>query len=58
MYTKYSYSMYNLSYIQILMLCDIHSKKIIFYFREWQMYRAFQTIMTLHKPDVVFILGM
>ncbi|KAH0945633.1 hypothetical protein HN011_001189 [Eciton burchellii] len=25
--------------------------------REWQMYRAFQTIMTLHKPDVVFILG-
>ncbi|BES88330.1 Calcineurin-like phosphoesterase [Nesidiocoris tenuis] len=25
--------------------------------REWQMYRAFQTAMTLQKPDVVFILG-
>lgn len=25
--------------------------------REWQMYRAFQTMMTLHRPDVVFILG-
>jgi len=26
-------------------------------FREWQMYRAFQTAMVLHKPDVVFVLG-
>lgn len=26
--------------------------------REWQMYRAFQTMMTIHRPDVVFILGM
>lgn len=26
--------------------------------REWQMHRAFQTAMTLHKPDVVFVLGM
>ncbi|KYN37538.1 Metallophosphoesterase 1 [Trachymyrmex septentrionalis] len=25
--------------------------------REWQMYRAFQTMMTLHRMDVVFILG-
>ncbi|XP_050303617.1 metallophosphoesterase 1-like [Anthonomus grandis grandis] len=25
--------------------------------REWQMYRAFQTAITLHKPDVVFVLG-
>ncbi|RLU21082.1 hypothetical protein DMN91_007698 [Ooceraea biroi] len=25
--------------------------------REWQMYRAFQTMMTLHRPDIVFILG-
>lgn len=25
--------------------------------REWQMHRAFQTAMTLHKPDVVFVLG-
>ncbi|KAK9509831.1 hypothetical protein O3M35_004735 [Rhynocoris fuscipes] len=25
--------------------------------REWQMYRAFQTAMTLHSPDVVFVLG-
>ncbi|XP_024879782.1 metallophosphoesterase 1 isoform X3 [Temnothorax curvispinosus] len=25
--------------------------------REWQMYRAFQTMMTLHRPDVVFVLG-
>lgn len=26
-------------------------------FREWQMYRAFQTAMGIHKPDIVFILG-
>nr|CAD7194039.1 unnamed protein product [Timema douglasi] len=26
-------------------------------FREWQMYRAFQTAMAIHKPDVVFVLG-
>lgn len=26
--------------------------------REWQMYRAFQTIIHLHYPDVVFVLGM
>ena len=25
--------------------------------REWQMHRAFQTAITLHKPEVVFILG-
>ncbi|XP_028132714.1 metallophosphoesterase 1 isoform X1 [Diabrotica virgifera virgifera] len=25
--------------------------------REWQMYRAFQSAMTLHKPDLVFVLG-
>ncbi|KAB0798267.1 hypothetical protein PPYR_09260 [Photinus pyralis] len=25
--------------------------------REWQMYRAFQTALTLHRPDVVFLLG-
>uniref|UniRef100_T1HXJ6 Metallophos domain-containing protein n=1 Tax=Rhodnius prolixus TaxID=13249 RepID=T1HXJ6_RHOPR len=25
--------------------------------REWQMYRTFQTAMTFHQPDVVFILG-
>nr|CAH7759883.1 unnamed protein product [Callosobruchus chinensis] len=25
--------------------------------REWQMYRAFQTAMTLHKPELVFVLG-
>lgn len=25
--------------------------------REWQMYRAFQTAMTLHSPDLVFVLG-
>lgn len=25
--------------------------------REWQMYRAFQTAMNLHKPHAVFILG-
>ncbi|XP_046596664.1 metallophosphoesterase 1 isoform X3 [Neodiprion lecontei] len=25
--------------------------------REWQMYRAFQTAMTIHKPELVFILG-
>ncbi|XP_022914166.1 metallophosphoesterase 1 [Onthophagus taurus] len=25
--------------------------------REWQMYRAFQTAMILHKPDLVFVLG-
>lgn len=26
--------------------------------REWQMHRAFQTAMTLHSPDVVFVLGI
>lgn len=25
--------------------------------REWQMHRAFQTAMTLHQPEIVFILG-
>ncbi|CAH2004789.1 unnamed protein product [Acanthoscelides obtectus] len=25
--------------------------------REWQMYQAFQTAMTLHKPELVFVLG-
>lgn len=25
--------------------------------REWQMHRAFQTVMTIHNPDVVFFLG-
>ncbi|XP_043665973.1 metallophosphoesterase 1 [Vespula pensylvanica] len=25
--------------------------------REWQMYRAFQTSITIHKPDIIFILG-
>uniref|UniRef100_A0A2A4JEK1 Calcineurin-like phosphoesterase domain-containing protein n=1 Tax=Heliothis virescens TaxID=7102 RepID=A0A2A4JEK1_HELVI len=25
--------------------------------REWQMHRAFQTAMTLHNPEVVFVLG-
>lgn len=25
--------------------------------REWQMHRAFQTAMTLHKPELVFVLG-
>ncbi|OXU26431.1 hypothetical protein TSAR_004113 [Trichomalopsis sarcophagae] len=25
--------------------------------REWQMYRTFQTVMAIHRPDVVFILG-
>ncbi|XP_073966998.1 metallophosphoesterase 1-like [Choristoneura fumiferana] len=25
--------------------------------REWQMQRAFQTAMTLHRPEVVFVLG-
>ncbi|CAG9858701.1 unnamed protein product [Phyllotreta striolata] len=25
--------------------------------REWQMYRAFQTAMALHKPELVFVLG-
>ncbi|XP_063236655.1 metallophosphoesterase 1 isoform X2 [Bacillus rossius redtenbacheri] len=25
--------------------------------REWQMYRAFQTVMSLHNPEVIFVLG-
>lgn len=29
----------------------------IHYFREWQMYRVFQTMMSIHGPEVVFILG-
>lgn len=25
--------------------------------REWQMHRGYQTIITLHQPDAVFLLG-
>uniref|UniRef100_T1JLX0 Calcineurin-like phosphoesterase domain-containing protein n=1 Tax=Strigamia maritima TaxID=126957 RepID=T1JLX0_STRMM len=25
--------------------------------REWQMHRSFQTVMTIHNPDIVFFLG-
>lgn len=25
--------------------------------REWQMHKAFQAAMTLHKPELVFVLG-
>lgn len=25
--------------------------------REWQMHRAFQTAITIHSPDIIFILG-
>lgn len=31
---------------------------MFFFYREWQMYRAFQTMITLHKPDIIFILGI
>ncbi|XP_046425535.1 metallophosphoesterase 1 isoform X2 [Neodiprion fabricii] len=31
--------------------------RILMFVREWQMYRAFQTAMTIHKPELVFILG-
>lgn len=27
------------------------------YFREWEMSRAFQTAINIHKPELVFILG-
>lgn len=29
-----------------------------YYFREWQMYRVFQTMMSIHGPEVVFVLGI
>jgi hypothetical protein len=29
-----------------------------FIFREWQMYRAYQTALSLFAPEAVFILGM
>lgn len=29
-----------------------------FFYREWQMYRSFQTAMTIFKPQAVFFLGI
>ncbi|XP_039279955.1 metallophosphoesterase 1-like [Nilaparvata lugens] len=49
--------------IKVMMLADTHllgSRKGHWFDklrREWQMYRAFQTAISLHSPDVVFVLG-
>lgn len=48
--------------LKALFLSDIHllgygDSFFINTRREWQMYRAFKTIINLHHPDVVFVLG-
>ncbi|XP_054284978.1 metallophosphoesterase 1-like [Macrosteles quadrilineatus] len=49
--------------VKVMLVADTHllgSKKGHWFDklrREWQMHRAFQTAVTLHKPDIVFILG-
>ncbi|GFS58075.1 metallophosphoesterase 1 [Nephila pilipes] len=51
------------SSVKVMMLADVHllGPRFGHWFdklrREWQMYRTFQTAMTLHNPQVVFILG-
>ncbi|CAK1550102.1 unnamed protein product [Leptosia nina] len=53
----------NVEPVQAMVLADIHllgSKNghwLDKERREWQMHRAFQTAMTLHRPELVFILG-
>ncbi|KAL1124099.1 hypothetical protein AAG570_001869 [Ranatra chinensis] len=49
--------------VRVMLLADTHllgSRKGHWFDklrREWQMFRTFQTAMTLHSPDVVFVLG-
>ncbi|KAJ2947911.1 hypothetical protein O0L34_g9702 [Tuta absoluta] len=49
--------------LKAFMLTDIHmlghrnGNPVDKWRREWQMHRAFQTIISLHNPDVVFVLG-
>ncbi|KAG8201209.1 hypothetical protein JTE90_019848 [Oedothorax gibbosus] len=49
--------------VKAMLLADVHllGPRFGHWFdklrREWQMYRTFQTAMTLHNPEVVFILG-
>lgn len=49
--------------VKVMVLADTHllgSRKGHWFDkvrREWQMHRAFQTAMTLLKPDLVFVLG-
>ncbi|XP_023215030.1 metallophosphoesterase 1-like isoform X2 [Centruroides sculpturatus] len=49
--------------LKVMLLADIHllgSRKGHWFDklrREWQMYRAFQTVMTVHNPNAVFVLG-
>ncbi|GIY03056.1 metallophosphoesterase 1 [Caerostris extrusa] len=51
------------STVKAMLLSDVHllGPRFGHWFdklrREWQMYRTFQTAMTLHNPQVVFILG-
>ncbi|GBM10350.1 Metallophosphoesterase 1 [Araneus ventricosus] len=51
------------STVKAMLLADVHllGPRFGHWFdklrREWQMYRTFQTAMTLHNPQVVFILG-
>lgn len=50
-------------HLHVFMLADIHmlgprkGHWLDKWRREWQMHQAYQTILTLHTPDVVFILG-
>ncbi|KAL1491182.1 hypothetical protein ABEB36_011820 [Hypothenemus hampei] len=50
-------------HLKVVILADIHllGSRHGHWFdklrREWQMYRAFQTALTIHKPEVVFVLG-
>lgn len=49
--------------LKVMLLADTHllgSRKGHWFDklrREWQMYRAFQTVMFIHNPDVIFVLG-
>lgn len=49
--------------IKVMFLADTHllGSRFGHWFdklrREWQMHRAFQTALTLHQPELVFILG-
>lgn len=38
--------------------CVLCWRLFLFHYREWQMERAFQTAMTIHSPDIVFVLGL
>lgn len=49
--------------VKVMVIADTHllGSKYGHWFdklrREWQMHRAFQTAITLHQPEIVFVLG-